>query len=292
MKEKSLQPRWWQHSRIAWLQLQKTLSDLTGFRDHASELSITDECTFLNQENWCKVVGGATNINYRLRLPTQSLLIQVINPDNLPQLPGEDFCAINQILSEQYFLNNWLKKCWFESENIRIFDWVEMPTAKVELFQQKGFVEALSVFLVQLHNSHADLPVLDIHEHLQRYYHNALKKSHHSKNELQRLLDKALLLAQHFSATNLCHNDLSPGNLLFKDKLVVIDWEYATIGDPLFDLAGLSINFQLNMRQEKNLILNYSEKSRVNFNFEKFNKMKQLYPIVEQLWSYANNPNN
>ena len=37
----------------------------------------------------------------------------------------------------------------------------------------------------------------------------------------------------------LCHNDLVAGNILETDGqgLVLIDWEYAGIGDPFFDLA-------------------------------------------------------
>ena len=41
----------------------------------------------------------------------------------------------------------------------------------------------------------------------------------------------------------LCHNDLMPGNLIeAEDRLWLIDWEYAGIGHPLFDVAGLASN--------------------------------------------------
>jgi thiamine kinase-like enzyme len=40
-----------------------------------------------------------------------------------------------------------------------------------------------------------------------------------------------------------CHNDLMPGNLLEdRDRIWLIDWEYAGIGHPLFDVAGLASN--------------------------------------------------
>jgi thiamine kinase-like enzyme len=39
----------------------------------------------------------------------------------------------------------------------------------------------------------------------------------------------------------LCHNDLLPANLLDDgDRLWIIDWEYAAMGDPFFDLGNLS----------------------------------------------------
>lgn len=41
----------------------------------------------------------------------------------------------------------------------------------------------------------------------------------------------------------LCHNDMLPANVLDDgERLWIVDWEYAGIGHPLFDLAGVSAN--------------------------------------------------
>jgi len=43
-----------------------------------------------------------------------------------------------------------------------------------------------------------------------------------------------------------CHNDLMPGNLIEQgERLWLIDWEYAAMGNPLFDLAGVVSNAEL-----------------------------------------------
>jgi thiamine kinase-like enzyme len=42
-----------------------------------------------------------------------------------------------------------------------------------------------------------------------------------------------------------CHNDLLPGNLIRAQdggRILIVDWEYAGMGDPRFDLGNLSIN--------------------------------------------------
>lgn len=42
-----------------------------------------------------------------------------------------------------------------------------------------------------------------------------------------------------------CHNDLLPGNLLRErtsGQILIVDWEYAGMGDPWFDLGNLSVN--------------------------------------------------
>ncbi|WP_225971751.1 phosphotransferase [Paraphotobacterium marinum] len=70
----------------------------------------------------------------------------------------------------------------------------------------------------------------------------------------------------------LCHNDLHPGNLFkVKNQFKVIDWEYAYIYDPSYDLAMMiylnqmdiddavsqycSINFQINEKKWKKAII-------------------------------------
>jgi thiamine kinase-like enzyme len=55
-----------------------------------------------------------------------------------------------------------------------------------------------------------------------------------------------------------CHNDLLPANLIDDGRsLWLVDWEYAGIGHPLFDLANLSANAALDDGQELRLLTAY-----------------------------------
>jgi|GEM_PF-78344 len=56
-----------------------------------------------------------------------------------------------------------------------------------------------------------------------------------------------------------CHNDLLNENFLDDGTLRVriIDWEYAGMGDPAFDLANFAVHHQLNDEQEKILLEEY-----------------------------------
>ena len=43
-----------------------------------------------------------------------------------------------------------------------------------------------------------------------------------------------------------CHNDLLNANFLDDgERLCIVDWEYAGMGDRFFDLANFSINHEL-----------------------------------------------
>ena len=51
-----------------------------------------------------------------------------------------------------------------------------------------------------------------------------------------------------------CHNDLLNGNFLLTDRLYVLDWEYAGMGDLFFDLANFSNNHELSEAEDRLLL--------------------------------------
>lgn len=51
-----------------------------------------------------------------------------------------------------------------------------------------------------------------------------------------------------------CHNDLLNGNFLLANKLYILDWEYAGMGDVFFDLANFSNNHELSENEDHFLL--------------------------------------
>ncbi len=57
-----------------------------------------------------------------------------------------------------------------------------------------------------------------------------------------------------------CHNDLLAGNLLREltaDRIMIVDWEYAGMGHPCFDLGNLSVNNDFDEDTEERLLKAY-----------------------------------
>jgi thiamine kinase-like enzyme len=55
-----------------------------------------------------------------------------------------------------------------------------------------------------------------------------------------------------------CHNDLLNANFIDDgSSLRVVDWEYAGMGDPFFDLANFSINHELSQEHKRDLLAAY-----------------------------------
>jgi thiamine kinase-like enzyme len=55
-----------------------------------------------------------------------------------------------------------------------------------------------------------------------------------------------------------CHNDLLTANFLHDgEHLVIVDWEYAGMGDPFFDLGNFAVNNELGDDDEQRLLAAY-----------------------------------
>jgi len=81
-----------------------------------------------------------------------------------------------------------------------------------------------------------------------------------------------------------CHNDLLNGNFLNANgKLIILDWEYAGMGDVYFDLANFSHHHSLNDDQIRFFLNEYfgaaSEK-----HFARLKLMEPLSDMREALW--------
>ena len=74
--------------------------------------------------------------------------------------------------------------------------------------------------------------------------------------EIGRRIERALL--DHPTELQPCHNDLLNANFIDDgERIRIIDWEYAGMGDPAFDLGNFSINHELSEEQDRILLEAY-----------------------------------
>jgi thiamine kinase-like enzyme len=85
----------------------------------------------------------------------------------------------------------------------------------------------------------------------------------------------------------LCHNDLLPANLIDDGgRLWLVDWEYAGVGHPLFDLANVWANAALSQGQEHALLSAYRETEPVDpRDIAELRIFKAVSLLREALWS-------
>jgi thiamine kinase-like enzyme len=81
-----------------------------------------------------------------------------------------------------------------------------------------------------------------------------------------------------------CHNDLLNANLIRAgDALVIVDWEYAGMGDAFFDLANLSANHELTEGEERELLDGYRGELRPT-DLDGLRLMRYMSDFREAMW--------
>lgn len=80
-----------------------------------------------------------------------------------------------------------------------------------------------------------------------------------------------------------CHNDLLNGNFMLADRLYVLDWEYAGMGDVFFDLANFSNNHDLS-EEESEFLLDCYFGRITNQAIAHLNIMRIMSDFREAMW--------
>jgi thiamine kinase-like enzyme len=84
----------------------------------------------------------------------------------------------------------------------------------------------------------------------------------------------------------LCHSDLHAMNLIDQDGgLILLDWEYAHVTDPLWDLAGWSANNDLDPQAQSAFLAAYLGGAPRPSQWQRLRLLLWLYDYVCLLWS-------
>lgn len=84
----------------------------------------------------------------------------------------------------------------------------------------------------------------------------------------------------------LSHNDLHKKNILWNDAFYFLDWEYAGMNHPCFDIASLVRSFQLSKKEVHELSIGYSFNTKL-FNQEKIKKWIEFIEYLDEVWKLS-----
>jgi thiamine kinase len=82
----------------------------------------------------------------------------------------------------------------------------------------------------------------------------------------------------------LCHNDLVCHNVLEGERLMLIDWEYAGIGDPFFDLAVVVQHHQLDAKSAHGFLNAYLGQPASAREIKQLELQCDFYACLLELW--------
>ncbi len=150
--------------------------------------------------------------------------------------------------------------------------------------RDKNRLRRLAGILRRLHEARLPGPELDLGEACARYAALA------GTAEARALSARAARLLRRWAEADtrpcLCHNDPLPGNVIGLRRPVLIDWEYAGVGHPLFDVAAALQHHRLSGQQVMTLSSAYfGAADRVPW--EALGGFRELYDAVRGLWTMA-----
>ena len=103
----------------------------------------------------------------------------------------------------------------------------------------------------------------------------------------QKLINKGLNLFEEIYDEDaprvFSHNDLNKTNLLLGSKIYFLDWEYASMNSPYFDIASLAATFNLDNAGINILLEGYSD-NFIAINQEKLKKWISFTYYLDYLW--------
>jgi thiamine kinase-like enzyme len=84
-----------------------------------------------------------------------------------------------------------------------------------------------------------------------------------------------------------CHNDLLNANFLDAGNIYILDWEYAGMGDPFFDLANFSDHHQLTAEQDRWMLKCYFGVEVSQKQWAHLKIMKIMSDLREAAWGFV-----
>ena len=128
---------------------------------------------------------------------------------------------------------------------IIIWEYIEGTEVESKLILNKDFLIRLGRKVKNIHitdtTTLSSYNFLDFIEH----YKNIIKDSKFAV-DINNLISK---LYNSDTQLTLCHNDLTKPNILVGDTISFIDWEYASLNDPHYDIATVFQAYNLNANQ-------------------------------------------
>ena len=148
-----------------------------------------------------------------------------------------------------------------------------------------GNLERLARLLRELHGLAAIGAAFDPLTAARRY--TAQLVSERSRSILHRSEELMQQITAGSMGPALCHNDLVCQNVLEGERLMLIDWEYAGIGDPFFDLAVVVQHHDLGKKSAHGFLNAYLGRTASASELKHLELQCDFYACLLELWEMA-----
>jgi len=233
------------------------------------------------------IPGGITNRNFLVKDDDESYFVRLSEDKSFLGIDRRNERVCQQAAAEVSVS----PAVVHYEEGVLVSRCIEAQTLTNEDVCRDAIVERLAATVRQLHDARHQLTGEMLYfcpfQTVRTYVETARRLKAELPRDIDSLLEDAGLLSRGMAAFHptLCHNDLLAANIMDDgQRLWLIDWEYAAIGNPLFDLASISANCGLPDELEARLLEVYSGA----FDHEELHQvhvLKTVSLLREALWA-------
>jgi thiamine kinase-like enzyme len=203
--------------------------------------------------------GGITNRNWRVEVSGEVLVLRVSGKDTdlLGIDRGTEHAAA--VMAAQVGVGPAVEG-FLEQEQCLVTRFIEGRPIPVEEMRTPGRIAQMAATLRKLHEGPEIPGRFDSFEVVESYRRVAEEHGVEPPPGYQEARSRAdaIRRARGPQPTWPCHNDLLNANLIDDGSSIrIVDWEYAGMGDRLFDLANLSVNHEYETEQDDALLHSY-----------------------------------
>ncbi|EAK0446453.1 choline kinase [Campylobacter lari] len=248
-------------------------------------------------------IGGMTNQNYLVKIQKKSTNLESyclrLTNQKTNQLIHRKNEKINDFLASQAKFS--VECVYFdEKTGIKITKFLDNSYAlNHEKIQNKTILKEIALKLEEFHKSDLEFKntfnVFNLYEQYFSLLNNKsiFYKYHGQMDCILKVFNKIALYFQKQNITVLpCHNDLVPENILIKDRVYFIDWEYSGKNDILWELANFMIECRLDEELKRYFLECYfnrevTKKEKMHLDFYAFS-----CDVLWTLWTALKEENN
>jgi thiamine kinase len=164
------------------------------------------------------------------------------------------------------------------------------PTWTEQDAQSPDNIDRLGKLLRRLHELETPAGVrrVDLASIADGYVRTLLDRGTHDALTSSELRERAAAMSRELSKgplPRLCHNDVHALNIVDgADGLRLIDWEYAGVGEPLFDLASVCVYHSYQRSQRERLLSAYAAPSEI-VSWQRLELACWLFDYIRDLWT-------
>lgn len=232
--------------------------------------------------------GGITNENYLVETEAGRFVLRVAGKgtEELGINRHHEFAAAT--LAWELDIGPEIVAYW-EQEGIFVSRYVEGRSLTAEDFRSPAVLQAAATLLRTLHGARAIPGEFSAFRTVERYAYVAERHGVPLPHDLE---DSLAFARRIEGAVGLlppvpCHNDLLAANFLSEgDRLYLLDWEYAGMGDPYFDLGNLAANQAMDEGQEAELVRAYFG-GLERWRLARLRLMRVMSDFREAMWGFV-----